>query len=128
MDKLGGGQAPDLGALETLLREAQSIMNEQLAKRGVSGTDAETAASAAGAGVETPSMAMKNGEIRSREDAARMMDRIADYFKQHEPSSPVPLLMQRAKRLTSMDFLEILRDVAPEGLKQAKNIGGLGDE
>lgn len=130
MDRIGSGQAPDLGALETLLKEAQSIVSEQLARRGVGGD--EVPATAGGEGGEAMANAAEgpavSGQIRSRDDAARMMDKIADYFKRHEPSSPVPLLMQRAKRLATMDFLEILEDVAPDGLKQAKNIGGLSED
>jgi type VI secretion system protein ImpA len=54
-----------------------------------------------------------------------MMDKISSFFERSEPSSPVPLLMQRAKRLVSMSFMDILADIAPDGVKQAKNIGGI---
>ena len=41
-----------------------------------------------------------------------------------EPSSPVPLLLQRAKRLFAKDFLEILRDLTPGGV----DFVGSGDQ
>ena len=66
-----------------------------------------------------------SGEIRSRDDAIRVLDRVSEYFRRNEPSSPVPLLLQRAKRLISKDFMEILRDMAPQGLSEAEKIGGL---
>ena len=53
-----------------------------------------------------------------------MMDKISDSSQRHEPSSPVPLLMGRAKRLVSLSFMEILKDMAPGGLSQASTIGG----
>ena len=39
-------------------------------------------------------------------------------------SSPLPLLIDRAKRLAPMPFLDILRDLAPDGLAQAQTIAG----
>ena len=62
------------------------------------------------------------------EDAIRMIDKVCDYFERHEPSSPVPLLLNRAKRLISKDFLEILRDLTPDGVLQAESIGGVTGE
>ena len=126
MDKIGSAQAPDLGALSSLLKEAQSVLNDQLVRRG--------AGDAAIAGGDSPNaqgaVAAKpvSGEIGTREDAVRMMDKISDYFQRNEPSSPVPLLMQRAKRLVSKSFMDVLKDMAPDGLSQAENISGVHEE
>ena len=49
------------------------------------------------------------------------------YYERHEPSSPVPLLLKRAKRLVAKDFMEILRDLAPDGVDQAERISGPSD-
>jgi len=59
------------------------------------------------------------GAITSREDAIRALEAVAAYFRQAEPSSPLPLLLDRAKRLVSKDFLEVLADIAPGALDQA---------
>jgi type VI secretion system protein ImpA len=50
--------------------------------------------------------------IRSRAQAVEALDAICDYFTKHEPASPVPLLIQRAKRLVPMSFAEILRELS----------------
>jgi len=55
------------------------------------------------------------------------LDAVADFFRHNEPSSPVPLLLDRAKRLVSKDFLEVLADIAPEALGVARAAGGLKD-
>ena len=55
----------------------------------------------------------------------RALEAVADFFRQHEPSSPVPLFVERAKRLVSKNFLEVLADVAPDGLSQARVVGGV---
>ena len=47
--------------------------------------------------------------------------------KPAEPSSPIPLLLERAKRLVSKDFLEVLADIAPDALATARTAAGLKD-
>jgi type VI secretion system protein ImpA len=47
------------------------------------------------------------------------------FFRKNEPSSPVPLLLDRAKRLVSKSFLEVLEDIAPDTLTEVKKIGGI---
>ena len=44
-----------------------------------------------------------------------------------KPSSPVPLVLARVKRLVTMDFLEILKDLTPDGVDQFKIISGIKD-
>jgi type VI secretion system protein ImpA len=53
--------------------------------------------------------------IKNREDVVLNIERICLYYELHEPSSPVPLLLKRAKRLVKMDFNEIVKDLAPDG-------------
>ena len=68
------------------------------------------------------------GQIASRQDAIRALDAVADFFKRTEPSSPIPLFLTRARRLVAKDFLEVLADIAPEALPQARTAGGLKNE
>lgn len=123
MDKVGAANAPNLSDLATVLKEAQVKLNEQLVRRGAGSEDL----AAAGAGGAAPAKAI-SGEISSREDAIKMMEKISGFFERTEPSSPVPLLMKRAKRLVSMNFMDVLADMAPDGVKQAKIIGGIGKD
>jgi len=62
-----------------------------------------------------------------REEAVRALEAVANYFRKNEPSSPVPLLCDRAKGLVSRGFLEVLADIAPDAVKQARAAGGLKD-
>ncbi len=69
------------------------------------------------------------GEINNRQDIVRVLDHICTYYKQYEPSSPVPLLLQRARHLVEKDFFEIVEDLAPESLAQIKKfISGATDD
>jgi type VI secretion system protein ImpA len=67
-------------------------------------------------------------DIKSRQDAIRALDAVSAYFRSHEPSSPVPMFLERAKRLVSKSFMEVLADIAPDSLSQAKLIGGIKND
>ena len=66
----------------------------------------------------------ESGVINSRNDVIRAIDKICAYYEANEPSSPVPLLMRRAQRLVTKSFYEILEDMIPDSLPQAKVISG----
>jgi type VI secretion system protein ImpA len=68
-----------------------------------------------------------SGAINSRADVIRVLDKICDYYSVHEPSSPIPLLLRRAQRLVEKTFLEILEDMVPDGVNQAKIVSGSTD-
>lgn len=57
-----------------------------------------------------------------------MIDKICTYYERNEPSSPVPMLLQRAKRLVSKDYLDIMRDLTPDAVAQAESLGGITHE
>lgn len=120
-DKVGSNNAPSFDKLRDELKLIKSTLGEHLSRRGVNVGGGEDD----GPGAETTSI---SGEIRSRQDAIQSMDRVSEFFRQTEPSSPVPLLMERAKRLVAKDFMEIMQDLAPDGVRQAKLIGGLDDD
>jgi type VI secretion system protein ImpA len=73
----------------------------------------------------TDGAVMPVGSITSRQDAIRALDAVAEYFRRNEPSSPIPLFVDRAKRLVAKDFLEVLADIAPDALAQARAAGGV---
>ncbi len=67
-----------------------------------------------------------HGEIRSREDCIRLLDRLCEFMERTEPSNPAPLLIRRAQGLISKNFIEIIEDLAPDSLGAIKGIAGLG--
>lgn len=134
-EQIGATEAPDLSALTGLLKEIRHALAEPLRQRGVdpgfTGELAETEATATGPESlvgGAPRVAGPIGEIATREDVIRMLDKLCDYFKRHEPSSPVPFLLKRARTLVSKDFMAILHDLAPDGTGQANLIFGIRDE
>jgi type VI secretion system protein ImpA len=121
--RVGSGNAVGLSALVSDLKVADALLTEQLKRRGVEENPPE--GSAAGAdGEATAAAKALSGEICSREDVIRAIDKICEYYARHEPSSPLPLLLVRAKRLVTLSFLEIIEDVVPDALPQARTIMG----
>lgn len=63
-----------------------------------------------------------SGEIRDRDDVLRHLDQINRYYRQHEPSSPVPLLLERARKWVALDFVSILEDIIPGSADDAARL------
>ena len=131
-----GSDGPDLEPLERVLREIVRRFSEHVAAPADDAGD-ETPEMEIGEALETAPtapaprvapMASASGAIASPEDVKRAIDRIIDYYARTEPSSPVPLLLTRARRLVSADFLAIMKDMAPLGVENVALIGGLEDE
>ena len=70
---------------------------------------------------------LQRGKSPVGEDVIRTLDRLCKYYEKYEPSSPLPLLLMRAKRLASMSFLDIIKDLSPDALTQARAVGGFDD-
>ena len=71
-----------------------------------------------------PSGAARDGGIRSRRDALRMLDRVIAYFEQAEPGNPAPLLLIRAKQLIGVSFFDIVTNLAPNALDTIETVTG----
>jgi type VI secretion system protein ImpA len=80
------------------------------------------AASPAGAdSAPKPEGANPSGyNIQSRSQAIALLELVQRFFRSAEPSSPVPILCERARALAERDFMGVLRDVLPKAaLKNA---------
>ena len=63
-------------------------------------------------------------EIRTREDVIQAIDRILAYYPRYEPGSPVPFLLRRARRLVSLDFMQLMGDLAPSAKSDLESLLG----
>jgi type VI secretion system protein ImpA len=59
------------------------------------------------------------GRVDSRDDVLKAIDAIADYYQRREPGSPIPVALRRVRTWVPMDFMAILRDIAPAGVSEA---------
>lgn len=104
---------------DAMLRELAPHVGAAVAGAGDAPGAAQDAVPAAANHAAGAAPAAVPGAIQSREDVVRCLDRICDFYARTEPSSPVPILLQRARRLVNKSFLEVLRDLVPDGLNQA---------
>jgi type VI secretion system protein ImpA len=65
-----------------------------------------------------------DGQIRTRDDAVRMLDLVCRYLERHEPSNPAPLFIRRAQRLMTKNFMEIVKDLLPDSLSNIERLAG----
>jgi type VI secretion system protein ImpA len=123
--QVGSAQALNLDAITRPLRKAHDFLARQQggAAHADAGEEGSDAAPGAEGGPRAPRTAI-SGDITSREDVVRMLDKLVQYYGRHEPSSPIPILLARAKRLVPMNFFEIMEDLAPDGIAQLTVIRG----
>jgi type VI secretion system protein ImpA len=140
-EKVGARKAINFDDLHKAFRDVSMVVAERLTKRGFGAapTGAETvgtpqptgefetgsgATAAAGAGPGRVGTSVATGEIRSAQDVVAAIERICQYYERNEPSSPIPLLLKRAKRLVSKSFIDIVRDLSPDALAKLEVISG----
>ncbi|MFO1144662.1 MAG: type VI secretion system protein TssA [Amaricoccus sp.] len=68
------------------------------------------------------------GRIGSREDVAACLTRIIEFYDRTEPASPVPFLARRMLRMVPMDFLQLMEELAPSGIKEFRALAGIGED
>ena len=127
LDDKVGGLSPDFSPLGKLLNTALNAVKGAAGEAIVedAGSDGEVASG--GGGGSAPSGGGVGG-INSTNDVTRAIDLILDYYNRNEPSSPIPMLLTRAKRLVAADFLTIIQDMAASGETEVRQIGGLPEE
>ncbi len=59
--------------------------------------------------------------VQTRSQAIALLEQVQRFFRAAEPSSPVPMLCERARALAERDFMGVLRDVLPKAA--LKNTG-----
>jgi len=127
-----GGQAPDLQPLVVMLKQCADEVSSRLASRGVSAAG-DSAGFEAGVeegapGAAPTAAAAPAAAVNGRQDVVRMIDLICDYYRRSEPSSPVPVLLGRARKLVDKSFLDVVRDLVPGGLDEAERFRGEVEE
>lgn len=117
--RLASTQGLDFGPLRRLM--------QWVADAALRATGAAMVPTAAGAQVPAAAVATGAGAgiyIGSREDAIRALERACEWIERNEPSNPAPLLIRRSQRLMSKNFIDIVRDLIPDGVDQVEKIAG----
>ena len=124
-EKVGLGSVPVFDELNSSLREILRTLQSKVPAGSELAPEAGAPSDSAD-GASTPAgLRGAPGAINSREDVVRTLNAICAYYQQREPSSPVPLLLERAKRLATMNFLAAIEDLNPEALVEIYRIAGI---
>lgn len=115
----GGAEAPQFPALNKAL-------GRMLATIGVTASttspeEKAPTAPASGSGAVPD-------RLSTRAEVVACLDRIIEFYDRTEPASPVPYLARRMRRMVPMDFLQLMEDLAPSGLKEFRSLAGLSDD
>ncbi len=152
MDNVGVSAAPNFSRLDHVLKQMRSKTAMYLERRGYRSSDAslpnqtdttsqshlnEDGSILKGTSMDTENQSITGrgakghplfGRITSNQDVLKALDMIIAYYTQSEPSSPVPLLIKRAKRLVGKSFVDIIRDLSPDAMSQVKMVSGDEDQ
>jgi type VI secretion system protein ImpA len=124
-DRVGYASVPEVQPLITALSGLRDVMPG--AAQAAEGAEADGADGEAsprrGAG-----RAALTGSIESRNDALRAIDMVCEYLERTEPTNPAQLLLRRARKLVNKNFVELVRELAPESLMEVARVMGISAE
>jgi type VI secretion system protein ImpA len=123
VERTGRSDAIDLSPLRAIGRMLQKACSAAIGAPEEAGTAEEAQGDVPQAG-GAPRPAAMRGEIQSRQDALQMLDRVIRFLEQTEPGNPAPLLIERAKKLIGVSFLEIMANLAPGALDTIETVTG----
>ena len=90
----------------------------------VEGTLDAAGGAATGGGTARRAAVSVPGAINSREDVVHALERICEFYRHNEPSSPVPLILHRAQRMAKMNFMELVTELTPDSVTTVKVVTG----
>ena len=86
----------------------------------------------AGGEAETSTAAFASGRpasgvhsVDTRQDAIRAIDLVCAYLERHEPTNPAQFLLRRAERVIDKNFLQLVKELAPDAVKEVSRIMGV---
>ncbi|MDA7418783.1 type VI secretion system protein TssA [Xenophilus arseniciresistens] len=124
-ERSGRSDAVDFSRLraigQVLQQTARAMAGEPAAEAAEGG--AEGSAEGGTAPAAGQPLAVR-GEIQTRQDALQMLDRVIAYLERTEPGNPAPLLIERAKKLIGVSFLDIIANLAPDAMSTIENVTG----
>jgi type VI secretion system protein ImpA len=133
VDRAGAAWSPDFQSIErTLQCVAQGLTDSvddsaaddtaaavlEADTQALSGAPTPHAAAAGNTRAASNARNWLDAEIHTRDEAAAMLVKVASYFETHEPSHPAPYLLRRVQQLVSLNFHDIVKNLAPQGLDQ----------
>jgi type VI secretion system protein ImpA len=122
-DKLGAEGAPDLKPLVLLIKGTVGLLPQ--AQEEEANEDTGEMADGVDGAPQSKGGPRMSGSVQSRADAVRAIDMVCEYLERTEPTNPAPLLLRRARKLINHNFLQLIKELAPEALPEAAKLMGV---
>lgn len=126
-ERFSADMGVDLKVLRSMLAAVQSVLpgdapaEESTADKASSVSESE----GQGGGPVRPVKLSGVYSVESRHDAIRAIEMVCSYLERSEPTNPAQLLLRRAARVIDKDFLQLVRDLAPDAIKEVARIMGV---
>jgi type VI secretion system protein ImpA len=115
-------EAPPMGRVRDLLEEIVSVVDRYTGSE-VTETEIGTVETTA---TERPPVIAGGGRITTREEALRVLDEAADFFRRTEPHSPLAYTLREAVRRGRLTWPELLEEIVPDVDHRAAILSSLG--
>lgn len=124
-EKLGVGTAPDLRLLVKSIGAAVAVLSALDADVAPEQGDGDEGGDGKPATAEATSARRGlSGIVHSREEAIRAIDMVCEYLERSEPTNPAPLFLRRARQLIGHNFLQLMKELAPDAMAEvARSVG-----
>lgn len=109
--------APDVQPLKRFVKAVAALMPREAEQAG----DEVMADGSVGAPLARGAL---TGQVSNRADALRAIDMVCEFLERTEPSNPAPLFLRRARQLVNHNFLQLMKELAPEAMAGvARSVG-----
>lgn len=123
-ERVNTGDAPDMERLGAVLKPVAQGIERMTSASTADGGEAASDDGTAETGTPGAARGGISGQVGSREDARRALERVCEYLERHEPSNPASLFARRAQRMLDMNFLDIMRELSPDSMHQLETLTG----
>jgi type VI secretion system protein ImpA len=122
-DAAAGEPSPNYGQTYALLTTLRQSLGQFLSTP-MEGSSDETAdeGGGGGGGGQASAGPRISGRVENRDDVMRTLDLIADYYRRAEPGHPMLPLLERIREWVTMDFMDLMKQIAPNAMDQVRDL------
>lgn len=128
-ERVGYAEAPEMAPLVAMLGGLADLTSTAFGNASPANADVEARADVSeNADTRTRVGSGSTGlpaALDTRTDALKAIDLVCAYLERAEPTNPAQLLLRRARRLVNKNFLELVRELAPNSLGDVERIMGM---
>lgn len=117
-DEAGYSLAPPSSEIREVLEECHSrvisLYGKRLPTEATADEPGDTDRANLPAAIEASSLPIGSQHVRTREEAFRLLERVAEFFRRTEPHSPISDKLEQAVRWGRMPWRELMAELVPD--------------